>query len=653
MREDIDSEDMADLLAAAYKITEKLGGSAGGEYRNWLKESVGSLQLKSRGVIEAIRNLGVPIATTNYDGLLEEVTGLEAVTWRDHARVQSVLQGREPAILHLHGYCKQPDSVVLGIKSYEDTTRDERAQSVLRALALTKTLIFVGFGAGLRDPNFGRLLQWREKIMPDAEGRSYRLALESEREQLQKEHPDGQRILVLSYGARYQDLEDFLHKLVPTRSTVPAAAPPATVSWLPAPRACYGRDAEIDRLVHDLLAPKPAPLPVLGGPGIGKSAITIAALHEPQVVAHFGARRYFVRCEAAPTRLDLAAAIGRQLGIDPSPSVEGVVLANLHAAPALLILDNFETPWEADQSQVEEALSQLGAVPGLALVASIRGNERPAGVRWAEALRPLPLDSISARQAFLAIAGSKFETDPLLDTLLDAVDRVPLAVTLLAHAAEPEPNLESAWKRWQTERTAMLKRGAGADRRSNLELSYEFSLISPRMTEEARRLLSVLALLPNGAAVAHIEAIAPSNGIRSAALLRATGLAYDDGPRLRVYAPVREYVGRRYPAGPDDMAKAALFYRDLIRNYGSLVGRRRVQKPPLSWLRRREISRRYWWPARSVMERTRWRKPLQAGRGSRASRGWVRRGRSSTRSAGLHRNIPTPARDVWSLLEIS
>ena len=122
--QEIDSDDMDDLLSAAYKITAKLGGSTGGEYRNWLKKSVGSLQLKSRGLIEALRDLGVPIATTNYDGLLEEVTGLEAVTWRDHARVQNFLQGRERAVLHLHGYYRQPESAMLGIKSYEETVKD-------------------------------------------------------------------------------------------------------------------------------------------------------------------------------------------------------------------------------------------------------------------------------------------------------------------------------------------------------------------------------------------------------------------------------------------------------------------------------------------------------------------------------------------------
>jgi tetratricopeptide (TPR) repeat protein len=570
--DDIASDDLTELLSAAYKITEKLGGAGGGEYRRWLHESVGELQAKDKAVLEALRDIAAPIATTNYDSLLEDVTALEPVTWRDHARVQSVLQGAERAILHLHGYWRQPESVVLGIKSYEETLNDPHAQSVLHALSLVKTLVFVGFGAGLRDPNFGRLLDWRGKISADAEARSYRLALDREREALQQEHPPAQRILVLSYGSEHRDLIPFLRSLAPQQKLKPASGPPGLAPALPPPRACFGRQAEIDLLVASVLAPQPQPFPVLGGPGIGKSTITIEAIHRPEVVRRYGSRRYFVRCEAAPSRSAVVAVIARLLGIDPAPGVEAAVLAALGAEPALLVLDNFETPWEAEQSEAEELLGLLAGVPGLALVASVRGGERPGGVSWAEALRTVPLDPVAARQEFLDIAGKKFEADPVLDTLLGAVDRVPLAIHLLAHAAEPDPSLENLWQRWQRERTALLKRGAGADRLSNIELSYEISWDGPRMTEEGRRLLSVLAQIPAGVAGAHLSMVNPS-GPAAATALRASGLVYDEGGRLRVLAPVREYVGRMHPPRADDLGRAAAFYSRLLMENGPKVGK--------------------------------------------------------------------------------
>src|SRR5215218_6227437 len=75
VREEIQSGDLDDLLSAAEKVSSKLGFPSGGEYRRWLHETVGKLEMKDRTVLDAIRDLGLPIATTNYDGLLEEATG--------------------------------------------------------------------------------------------------------------------------------------------------------------------------------------------------------------------------------------------------------------------------------------------------------------------------------------------------------------------------------------------------------------------------------------------------------------------------------------------------------------------------------------------------------------------------------------------------
>src|SRR5450432_476615 len=196
---DIDSDDPEELILAAERVTTKLGGRSGGPYRTWLKQSVGALRVKEKPVIDAIHRLSVPIATTNYDGLIEEVTRLNPITWRSRAEVEEFLQGREETVLHLHGYHSDPQSVVLGIRSYEEVLGDEHAQTSLRSLLLTKTLVFVGFGAGLKDPNFGALLQWRLRYMSGA-SRCYLLALDKDCPALRKEPPLGQGVVVLSYG---------------------------------------------------------------------------------------------------------------------------------------------------------------------------------------------------------------------------------------------------------------------------------------------------------------------------------------------------------------------------------------------------------------------------------------------------------------------
>src|SRR5207249_2809488 len=149
----------------------------------------------------------------------------------------------------------------------------------------------------------------------------------------------------------------------------------------------------------------------------------------------------------------------------------------------------------------EDLLARLAAIPSLALIAAIRGRTRPLGnppIRWHESIEVTRLPLPAARDAFLAVAGKKFGGDPVLDDLLTALDRVPLAITLLARQAEAEPDLGGLWQRWREERTRLLKEGKGTDRLTSIAVSFDLSITGPRMTDAARRLLAVLSLLPDG-----------------------------------------------------------------------------------------------------------------------------------------------------------
>jgi tetratricopeptide (TPR) repeat protein len=560
---EVDSGDLDDMLAAAEKISSKLGAPTGGEWRRWLRDSVGALTITDKGALEALDGLGVPLATTNYDGLLTIVTGHPPVTWKEGAKVERVLRGDDEGILHLHGHWEQCESVVLGIRSYQQVLGDAHAQTVLHGLSLFHTLVFVGFGAGLRDPNFGALLDWTAKIFRESEYRRFRLALEGEIDALQAEHAPEQRLFVLPYGPDHSDLGPFLRSLgsatrSPARSDRVEPMHPG-VAHIPAASRCFGRKSETSRVVDALLGSPPVPVPVLGGPGIGKSTVTLAALHDDQVSKRFGKRRFFVRCETAQSRPELVAAIAQSLGVQPAPDVEPLLLSLLGRERTVLVLDNLETPWEKDTLAVEEFLGLLSGCRDLALVVSIRGEERPLGVCWHDGVRLPPLQITAAREAFIAVAGSHFEDDPRLNGLCEAVQGVPLALTLLAYAAEGEPNLEGLWQRWENERTAMLQRAGGADRISNVEISYELSIQGPRMTDSARRFLSLAALVPGGVAHASASEIFAEGAI-AASVLRKTGLAFDEAGRIRMLAPLREYVLLRYPPQDADFDRARRYF---------------------------------------------------------------------------------------------
>ena len=111
------------LLSTAEKISTKLGAPSGGDWRAWLRKAVGDLKIgpdpKHRAVLEALRDLGVAPATTNYDDFLEKITGRNRLTWKEPNDVVRFARDDEDGILHFHGHWKESESVVLGIRSYE------------------------------------------------------------------------------------------------------------------------------------------------------------------------------------------------------------------------------------------------------------------------------------------------------------------------------------------------------------------------------------------------------------------------------------------------------------------------------------------------------------------------------------------------------
>jgi hypothetical protein len=130
--------------------------------------------------------------------------------------------------------------------------------------------------------------------------------------------------------------------------------------------------------------------------------------------------------------------------------------------------DNAETPWEADTLAAEELFAQLAQIGGL--LVSLRGAERPGGPAWARPLRLEPLEEADARTLFRSVAGGGFDA-PGLDDLLRDMGGVPLAIELLAHAAEGEPDLASLSRRWRAKRVKLLERGTADKRQLSVSVS--------------------------------------------------------------------------------------------------------------------------------------------------------------------------------------
>ncbi|KAJ7203160.1 P-loop containing nucleoside triphosphate hydrolase protein, partial [Mycena pura] len=332
-----------------------------------------------------------------------------------------------------------------------------------------------------------------------------------------------------------------------------------SISIFPAyPQIFHGRDFERDTIVTCLMGDS-AYIAILGAGGMGKTSLAIAALHHPDVAEKFN-NRYFVSCHSDSTSSDLITNIASHVGVAGGPGLLRKIVRNLKdGPPALLILDNLETSWEPMSSRVdvEELLSMLTDIQHLALVVTMRGAERPKGVKWTRPfLPPLePLEDSAALQTFHDVAGEDHEQN-LVRELLNLTGNLPLAVDLIANTVAHD-GCETTLTRWRTESTRVVS--DGYDKRSNLDISIMLSFSSARMTADAQALLSILSILPDGLSDAElVQSDLPIADIRLAktTLLR-TALAHV-GRTSRLYAlvPIREHVRGMHP--PPRTLKTAL-----------------------------------------------------------------------------------------------
>ncbi|KAJ7705950.1 P-loop containing nucleoside triphosphate hydrolase protein, partial [Mycena metata] len=349
---------------------------------------------------------------------------------------------------------------------------------------------------------------------------------------------------------------------------------------LPAePKIFHGRDSELADILTLFRQGTPR-IAVLGAGGMGKTSLARIVVHHEEVTTKYHGNRFFVTCDTAASKTELAGLIGAYLGLKPGKDLTRAVLQHFSSSPpSLLILDNLETVWEPTKSRqdIEEFLSLLTDINSLALMITMRGAERPSKVQWTRPfLQPLPpLAPDAARKMFIDITDDKHPLEEV-DQVLSLTANMPLSISLLAHLVDME-GCKEILSRWEMEKTSVIS--DGSDRRSNLELSISLSLSSPRITSmpQAQDLLALLSMLPDGLSDVELKQTKfPITDILGckATLLR-TALAYTDGhKRLKVLVPIREYKGKLFP--PTDQMIQPMFkhFHELLGSYSATAGTR-------------------------------------------------------------------------------
>lgn len=227
---DLKTGDTPTMIRVAQEVEDLLKRIPGRQYAKWLADSVGSLRIAHPQLVDALGGLEAPLVTTNYDSLLELGTRREPVSWDQFADMQAELLTPGRYVIHLHGHWRRPDTVVFGYETYASVVGDPAAQAFLRALLAVKSVVFVGFGQGVVDPNFSALTTWLTTVLRPTGVAPLMLVRDDELAASQvRYHPLG--INVLSYGPEYEDLALYLADIATESRIGRDARPTIEYSW--------------------------------------------------------------------------------------------------------------------------------------------------------------------------------------------------------------------------------------------------------------------------------------------------------------------------------------------------------------------------------------------------------------------------------------
>jgi len=210
----------------------------------------------------------------------------------------------------------------------------------------------------------------------------------------------------------------------------------------------FGRGADVDALV-DRLRGEPLVV-VVGDSGIGKSSACHAGVVPVVLSGGLGDRRRWRAVSLAPGRTPWSALCDA-LAIDAAAaaSTDELVRALRPAADAgvLLVIDQLEElvtlSAPADAARVADLLAAIaGGVPGLKALLAVRGDFLTRVAALPELGAPITrglhllrvLSAADLREAVVGPAratGVRFETDAMVDALVDAVADNPGALPLL------------------------------------------------------------------------------------------------------------------------------------------------------------------------------------------------------------------------------
>jgi len=284
------------------------------------------------------------------------------------------------------------------------------------------------------------------------------------------------------------------------------------------PAIFYGRDELVEKTSKLLSSEAALHMCFLGPGGMGKTSLALAIIESPLVKAKFQEEhRVWVPCVEATSASLFLQVLYTSLQVQrKTDSVMSNILYELKSSkePYLLLLDNFETPWNTTgsdgQKRVEDTLHKLNQLNHVSVLITMRGSLAPTvDVEWYREIVPATDKDASLRicQRF----NPDWKMGPDLDSLLDAVGCMPFAVTLMAsRGRESQFSPKQLLDEWTRLGTDMWSSDDPLDNGMNKSISLSVDSKLVKSNPDALELLAILSLLPAGTTVEHLVHWAPN-----------------------------------------------------------------------------------------------------------------------------------------------